>query len=119
MEQDKGDEVLALFGRELSGIPGTATVRDGGDEFLVLGAPGFGGLDAALEEFRRRWLAAFQFEFGTDVPVVAPRVLTTTAHGGTLRQAREHLGRDVGTLKGVKPPAPGLGIQKRLRYPDL
>jgi GGDEF domain-containing protein len=104
--QDAGDAVLAAFATELTRLAAARPIRDGGDEFLVLGAPGRAGLAQDLETFRRAWPAAFRARFGADVPTVAARILVTRTRGADLRQARERLGRTIGTLKHRDAPGP-------------
>ena len=53
----------------------------------------------AIETLREKWPTRFQQHFGDRAPVVNPRVITATTTGGTLREAREHLGRAVAELK--------------------
>ena len=97
--QDAGDEVLHLFATELTGIPTTSAIRDGGDEFLVVGAPTRTDLLGSMEAFQQRWPARFREVFGDDVPTVAPRILVASTPGHDLRHAREELGRRIGALK--------------------
>lgn len=104
--QDAGDAVLAAFAAELARFDGASAIRDGGDEFLVLGAPARAGLARDLESFRRAWPGVFRSRFGADVPIVAPRILVTRTRGAGLRQARETLGRTIGTLKNRDAPGP-------------
>lgn len=104
--QDRGDEVLRVFARELDSISSTRAIRDGGDEFLLLGAPTRTGLEAAIDEFRRAWPARFAATFGGDVPPVAPRVLLGHTRGAALRHARERLGREIGSMKHDVIPGP-------------
>lgn len=104
--QDAGDAVLAAFAAELTRIDAASAIRDGGDEFLVLGAPTRAGLARDLESLRRAWPGAFRARFGTGVPIVAARILVTRTRGAGLRQARESLGRTIGTLKHRGAPGP-------------
>jgi GGDEF domain-containing protein len=105
--QNMGDDVLATFGHELAAIPGCAAVRDGGDEFLLVGAPARKELTADLEAFRHLWPDRFRARFGTDVPPVAPRILAHRVLGGGLGRAREVLGSALGELKQSEPkPGP-------------
>jgi GGDEF domain-containing protein len=97
--QDMGDAVLEAFAHELRRVAGTAVIRDGGDEMLVVGAPMRTGLADDLDSFRRGWPARFRERFGADAPPVAPRILVTRTKGADLRTARETLGRGVGALK--------------------
>ena len=50
--QDAGDEVLRLFATQLKTIPLACAVRDGGDEFLVIGAP---CRDPLAADLQRSW----------------------------------------------------------------
>lgn len=109
--QDAGDAVLAEFARALVQIPSAAVVRDGGDEFLVVGAPTRGGLTKSLDSFRRGWPARFRSRFGEGTPVVA-RILVTSGSGRELREMRETLGRSLAPLKsGPEPGAEGLIVE--------
>jgi hypothetical protein len=80
-------------------------VRDGGDEFLVVGAPTRTGLAEALDAFRRAWPARFRARFGEGAPV-ASRILVTAGSGGELRAMREQLGRSLAPLKHAPTPGP-------------
>ncbi len=106
--QERGDEVLRAFAEELSGLANAAVVRDGGDEFIVIGAPERTGLLQDLEEFRHAWPARFTELFGADVPPVAPRILVGATRGGSLVPAREHLGKRITALKDQSSDATGL-----------
>ncbi len=108
--QDRGDDVLAAFAEELRSIPAARIVRDGGDEFLVVGAPTRAPLEADLDQFRRSWPDRFVARFGTDAPPVVPRILVVTGRGAELLAAREALGRALGSVKlGSKvPPREGV-----------
>lgn len=102
--QDAGDAVLAAFAAELRHLDAASAIRDGGDEFLVLGAPARTGLARDLESFRRAWPGVFSTRFGADVPTVTARILVTKTRGAYLRQTREMLGRTIGTLKNRDTP---------------
>ena len=104
--QDAGDNVLAAFAGELSRLDASVAIRDGGDEFLVVGAPARGALPRDLDSFRQAWPTAFRARFGADVPPVAPRILVTKTRGAELRAAREVLGRTIATLKDRGKPGP-------------
>lgn len=104
--QEAGDAVLAAFAAELARLDGATAIRDGGDEFLVLGAPTRTELARDLDAFRRAWPGVFRARFGTATEVVAPRVLVRRARGIELRQARETLGRRIGSLKDRGQPGP-------------
>lgn len=103
--QDAGDAVLAEFARALGEISTAATVRDGGDEFLVVGAPTRTGLAEGLDEFRRAWPARFRARFGEGTSV-ASRILVTSGPGKDLRAMRERLGQSLAPLKIAPPPGP-------------
>jgi hypothetical protein len=111
--QDRGDDVLRVFGGELARLPFASAIRDGGDEFLLVGAPGSRDLAATLDRFRAAWPATFRDTFGADVPPVAPRVLVGHTVGARLMAAREILGRTITSLKYDVIPGPE-GIQRNL-----
>ena len=69
--QQRGDDVLAAFARTLGTIPWARAIRDGGDEFIVLGAPCDPGFRDDVEVFRTTWPAELA-RFGANVPPVAP-----------------------------------------------
>lgn len=108
--QAAGDDVLSLFARELEALPLTRAIRDGGDEFLVLGAPCGGSLRSTLDTFRNSWPQVFRACFGDDVPPVAPRILLGEATGKTLRATREELGRGITALKDMVAEDPTTGF---------
>ncbi|MCB0579351.1 MAG: diguanylate cyclase [Phaeodactylibacter sp.] len=97
--QDRGDDVLEELAAALMEIEGAAAIRDGGDEFLLVGAPG-ADLEAAIDRFEAAWPARFAARFGDVGETVRPRVLLGhVGRGDRLREAREALGRAVGELK--------------------
>ncbi len=105
--QQRGDEVLRAFAGALGAIAWARAIRDGGDEFVVIGAPGRPGFVDDVHAFRAAWPRTFAASFGHDAPAVAPRLLVSTATGGTLEDARERLGRLVGDVKTAHPePGP-------------
>ncbi len=108
----KGDEVLRAFAQALARIPASMAIRDGGDEFIVLGTPTGTGLPERMRAFRDAWAAEFAATFGHGV--VAPRILTTTTAGAGIVEARNELGIRIAHLKDevrdVGPP----GIQRDL-----
>jgi GGDEF domain-containing protein len=108
--QERGDDVLRAFADALRTLPAARAIRDGGDEFLVVGAPGRSGLRADLESFRAEWPVRFLAHFGQGVPPVAPRILVARARGGSLTEAREHLGRAITSLKDRSGPDDPKGI---------
>jgi hypothetical protein len=111
--QERGDDVLRVFGGELARIPNVSAIRDGGDEFLLVGAPGYRGLAGVLDRFRGAWPDAFRKAFGHDVPPVAPRVLVGHTTGARLMSSRETLGRTITSLKHDPIPGPE-GLQRDL-----
>jgi len=106
--------VLASLASELRKIPSAHAIRDGGDEFIVVGAPSRTGLDRDLDAFRAAWPARFRKDFGADVPPVAPRILWTEAPGRDLRATRERLGRGMGAVKNAAKKPPPEGVLARL-----
>lgn len=106
--QERGDEVLAAFARELDALDAVRAVRDGGDEFILVSAPEGRGLRALLEGFRRDWPARFQQQFGADVPPVAPRILVARTVGERLVAAREELGKRITSMKGRAGESDGI-----------
>ncbi|HET7501745.1 MAG TPA: diguanylate cyclase [Kofleriaceae bacterium] len=107
--QDAGDEVLRRFAAQLRTVPLARAVRDGGDEFLVIGAPGRASLAADLGTFMAAWKAAFHDRFGADVPAVVPRIVVGHSPGAELRALRQRLGREITQLKDL-PSIPPLGV---------
>lgn len=63
-----------MFAGELRTIDQARAVRDGGDEFLVIGAPGRTGLARDLTAFLPAWQATFRAGFGVPAGVV-PRIV--------------------------------------------
>lgn len=112
--QDAGDECIVLLAQTLDAIPGARAVRDGGDEFLILGAPTDVRLEERLHAFREGWPAVFRARFGDDAPVVAPRICLATGRGGALSDLRETLGRAITALKREAPVPGSSGVLKRV-----
>ena len=106
--------MLAEVARALETVAFVRAIRDGGDEFIVVGAPGRADLDRDLDVFRAAWPARFAAAFGRDVPPVAPRILVTDAPGRALRAARERLGRSMGTVKNAAKNPPPEGVLSRI-----
>ncbi|MCG8424587.1 MAG: GGDEF domain-containing protein [Proteobacteria bacterium] len=104
--QEQGDAVLNAFAGALMAIPAAMTIRDGGDEFLVVGAPLRDGLAADLDRLRVSWPEQFTARFGAEMKPVAPRMLVTRVGAGRLIEAREELGRAIAGLKD-RAPEPG------------
>jgi diguanylate cyclase (GGDEF)-like protein len=102
--QDAGDAVLAEIAAALrETLRDAAVVRDGGDEYLVIGAPTRTGLAADLEAFGKAWPARFQKRFPT-AEVVSARILVGHAPGRELRALRERLGQALAPLKHLDAP---------------
>ena len=112
--QDAGDDVISELAHALAAIPDARVVRDGGDEFLVLGAPTDDRLEQKLAAFLERWPATFAARFGADAPVVAPRVALSASRGAGLRALREELGRAITRLKQEAPTPSPSGFLKRV-----
>jgi GGDEF domain-containing protein len=106
--QERGDDVLRILAEHLSSCREIRTVRDGGDEYLLLGAPTARGLEDRLHELRKSWPAVFRQHFGSETPVVAARILTTRVKAGHLLQAREALGKGLVVFKDVVPGPTGV-----------
>jgi GGDEF domain-containing protein len=104
--QGRGDAVLHEFARALEAIPSARAIRDGGDEFLIVGAPERADLSADIDALRRAWPARFQAVFGADIQPVAPRILVGRVRGDALTRTRELLGREIGSLKSSAPVPP-------------
>jgi GGDEF domain-containing protein len=103
--QDAGDAVLAEFAQALRSVPSAAVVRDGGDEFLLVGAPTRTRLAEALDDLRRKWPARFRTRFGDGAPV-SSRILVTSGVGKELRAMRDRMGRSLAPLKSAPAPGP-------------
>jgi GGDEF domain-containing protein len=103
-----GDEVLRFLAGELSDLPGSVAIRDGGDEFLVVGVPHGSGITASLDAFRHAFPGRLSARFGTEA--VAPRILVGRTVGASLIGARDALGREIAELKAAHPYPPPEGI---------
>lgn len=112
--QEQGDAVIVALAEMLATIPDSQVVRDGGDEFLILGPPGLTGMEERVRRVVATWPARFASRFGADAPVVAPRVVFQPTRGDALREAREVLGRAIGDLKAVAPTPPPEGSFRTL-----
>jgi GGDEF domain-containing protein len=106
-----GDDVLRFLADQLALIPWSVAIRDGGDEFVVVGAPFGVGLAARLMEFRTAFPVRFHDRFGDDAIPVAPRIITTTVTGGSLVAGRDQLGRDIARAKTLFPRPDASGVQ--------
>ena len=106
-----GDEVLRFLADELKQISDAVAIRDGGDEFVIVGGPLGTGLADRMTEFRTDFPTRFRVRFGADSHPVAPRVVTTVTIGRDVISARDQLGRDIARLK-ARHPKPGMtGVQ--------
>lgn len=112
--QTAGDDVLRELATELAELDATCTVRDGGDEYVVVGAPTRTGLRPTMDAFRKdAWPRRFRAVFGEGVPPVAPRILVMRTTGRDLRSAREELGRGITSLKHEKAdPVSGILVER-------
>jgi len=110
---ERGDALLAALAAELRTIPGALAIRDGGDEFLVVGRPTAHGLVEQLETFRRAWPGRLRATLG-DVPDAALRIVVTHAPMAGLIAARDELGRAMGPLKERLGSLPAEGALSRL-----
>ncbi len=108
----KGDAVLRSFAQALTHIPASMAIRDGGDEFIVLGTPTGDGLPGRMSAFRETWAAEFATTYGHGV--VAPRVLTATTTGDRIVATRNELGIRIAHLKDEIADVGRLGIQRDL-----
>jgi GGDEF domain-containing protein len=111
-----GDALLALLTARLRDVPESRTIRDGGDEFLVVGAPLATGLDDRLREMFAAWPACSR-EVWPDRPVVPLRAAVTTTRADQLRQTRDFLGKSIGAVKAQHPETPETGVIVRFETP--
>jgi hypothetical protein len=101
-----------MFATQLKTVPLARAIRDGGDEFLVVGAPGRQPLLGDIETFMAAWRYAFHERFGADVKPVLPRIIVGSARGAELRELRQRLGREITGLKDVTAiPDTGILVQ--------
>jgi GGDEF domain-containing protein len=108
--QDAGDAVLREFAQHLKGISGALAIRDGGDEFLVVGAPARPDLAAAVDACRATWPDRFRSRFGSDVPTVVPRFVVGSGESRRIATLRERLGREIGMTKNEQLDGDGRGL---------
>ena len=106
-----GDEVLRFLADELRSIPHSIAIRDGGDEFVIVGGPYGSGLGARISAFRAAFPGHFRQRFGPGALPVAPRVVTLTTPGQSLVAGRDQLGRDIARLKELAPDPEATGVQ--------
>ncbi|HSK52942.1 MAG TPA: diguanylate cyclase [Clostridia bacterium] len=111
--QAAGDEVLRVLGRALANLPDCQALRDGGDEFIVVGAPTHDGLEAALDRFRRAWPGILGAAMG-GAPPVPCRIVVTSTTGGAIDAARTELGRVIGAVKAANPQPAADGVLTRV-----
>jgi GGDEF domain-containing protein len=113
--QAAGDDLLALLTSQLRELARSRTYRDGGDEFLVVGAPGTDQLEESLAGLCARW-PEVQRAALPGLPVVPLRAVISREAAHRLRAAREQLGVRIGTVKSRhrRPPDEGVIV----RYGD-
>ena len=75
--------MLRLWASHLAGIPGCLAIRDGGDEFIVIGAPTRPFLADDIDAARTSWPDSFRERFGPDMPMVSPRFILDAGTGRT------------------------------------
>ena len=110
--QAAGDELLAWLTTLLRTLPDSRTIRDGGDEFLVVGAPQATGLEERMRSLFASWAEATR-AVSPDLPVVPLRAAVTTTRADRLRETRESLGQWIGVLKADYPKPPPEGVIRR------
>jgi GGDEF domain-containing protein len=109
--QATGDEALAVFATALQEeLPGCRVVRDGGDEFVIIGPPTWAGLRDELERFSRLWPTRFRARFGDGPRMVSPRICGMSTRSASLLAARETLGVRIGALKQQVTVVPDGGV---------
>jgi GGDEF domain-containing protein len=108
--QRAGDLALAFFVAELRrALPFARVIRDGGDEFIILGPPDGHGLEDEIRAFCAAWPSAFRRRFGPEVPLVLPRFVIARTPAQALLDSRQRLGIRIGELKKTVEPDPNLG----------
>ena len=110
--QAAGDDLLRFLVSELRTIRGARVYRDGGDEFLVVGAPGRTGLADALGALAGAWPARWGAH-RPDIAVAQPRVIVGHGQAHELRALRERLGLAIGDLKH-RFPNPERGVVEKV-----
>ena len=111
--QDAGDELLALLCAQLRAVPDSRVIRDGGDEFLLLGAPLAEGLQERLLALFARWPEVSR-ERLPGMPVVPLRAVVGHGPAGELRDLRQRLGKAIGVVKHEHPSPPPEGVVEQL-----
>jgi GGDEF domain-containing protein len=104
-----GDELLALLTAHLRTLPESRTFRDGGDEFLVVGAPDADRLRVDLADLFARWPQASRKAFPS-LPVVPLRAVISREGASNLRAARERQGVWIGEVKKAHELPPPEGV---------
>lgn len=110
--QAAGDELLALLTAQLRTIASSRTIRDGGDEFLVVGAPASNGLEDRVRAVFARWPEVSRAAY-PDLPPVPPRAAITTTRAKDLLEARVRLGAWIGDVKRDNPEPAEQGVIAR------
>jgi broad specificity phosphatase PhoE/GGDEF domain-containing protein len=109
-----GDNVLVELAVALREIPDARAFRIGGDEFLVVGAPGRRDLKDDLHAFAAAWPGRVTARFGAVRDPVAPRILVQRRPASTLRDGMEVLGKELGGFKRMNPHPPPTGAIDRI-----
>ena len=89
-----GDRVLEVLTQALRDprmLPDSRVIRDGGDEFLILGAPTNSTLMPDLQRFLTRWPTYFREAMDIDAPHPAPRIAVAEAARGEELTGRARL----------------------------
>jgi len=112
--QAAGDELLRFLVAQLRAIEGARVYRDGGDEFLLVGAPGRTGIAASLREFAGTWTSRWAAH-RPGTPAAQPRAVVAIGRAHELRDLRETLGRAIGDVK-ARFPNPVDGVIEELAF---
>jgi GGDEF domain-containing protein len=112
--QDAGDRLLALLTHQPQTVPRSRTYRDGGDEFLVVGAPQTDDLETGLRDLCTRWPKISREAFRS-MPVVPIRGVIKRVAANDLREGRATLGLAIGPLKRRHPEPDPEGVIEALR----
>jgi diguanylate cyclase (GGDEF)-like protein len=108
--QDAGDMVLAEYAAALTRLPGTLTIRIGGDELLVVGKPHTAGsLEPLLHGFMADWVEAAATAVVPRTKVL-PRIVITADRAARLRNVVGRLGTEIAKVKKahLHPQPPGV-----------
>ena len=109
---DRGDELLAFLCQELRTLPRSRAFRDGGDEFLVVGAPGARQLEDDLTALLACWPERSIRRF-PGLGVAPLRAVISTEQARDLRVARGRQGEWIGPLKHDYEHPPDAGVIRR------